>query len=433
MWGVVPVGRPTRIASLACVVGLAFPFAGVVQGAPDDTAVVFTPPPFRVGERAEYESPGNLTFVVGPAETILDKAGRPVSTFVIEENSHTPIIFSVSFSSGLVERMDYPCTQKTAGGCSPWAQWDWTVQGAPGGLGATILQGRTFSIGSSWTINGSCAACRSPAIEVSIHPPDETSPPGTAYVANISASLRPRTYQAPAGVIHMGEGTAFPLKAVLHNRTYVLKKHVEGGAPHVVVSPTPSTYPVSDNVRPWVDGYPQEGEPLPDHMTLADALEATGDGGPADGALLLLDYDWRTFYTVLDPALPPIVLEHASEWEVRLARPGQMDVLRTYEFTRPFPETVIGEIHPGEWSRTEEYLTPSVTRACVTSTIPLWDGVRQVLDLGVLPEFRGFTLHSVDCSLYRLYTWGPTHGFTSEGISMDPTTGFLTFGYVWDD
>lgn len=418
--------------------------------------------PLRVGDQARYQGRFNVTFTVEAPGATFDKSGRSATTFPLraEALEGGVSIHHISVASMLHESAGSPCPVRSQGACTPWRLVNWGIAGVPGLFGATLLQGRTVWIGGSWEVDADCGICLAP-YNVTIQPPTPHSPPGTAYVANITIA-----FSVPLGFtsevaerLHMG-ASPFPLLVELPasagaRREYRLVDVTRGDTP--IVTPHPPITPTYANpfaMHPFVDRRPPEGTPRQGFPTWRDVLEATGpdDLDKRTDALFqrLSIHVFDEGARVLDQRVGTHRLHHLAS-EILLPN----GTVHTVDYTA-FESELAKLLRPGQplvWDARDRY-QPSAqpaAPACLGGAPAAWDVVAHVEALRLFTgPITGFDIASSPlspvCQQYRLAVDGPRQshdhppveaGFTGfasiERVEIDAVTGHLTVAWLWEE
>lgn len=351
-------------------------------------AGTFTPPLFSVGETAAYTGP--FTLSIEPPTTVIDKASRTVEAFGIRQGTST-----VNYIS------PRSMTQETRSGCAVDVDGDcvmhkflWWDQGTPGALGATLLQGRAFAIGDSWTIQGECVPCRAPLV-VTVEPAQTGSPAGTAYVAKIQGNYGPSGFDLwrVSGRIHMGTSHAFPLRLDLDDgRSFTLTAHTPGSTSIFPVStPEPATYIPPLPFMPFENRRPYEGTPPAGWPSWAEARAATGpdpiDTDPNASFVSLLYFQGRehlgiSSFRVVNLTRFALI---ATEFNI----PGQDNIEVQYDYKEPAPADVDLGKDKAIWASETDTSAPSTPGSCPDQGPPIWDTVQLGWSFGFLHELQG--------------------------------------------
>jgi hypothetical protein len=435
------------------------PALSALQGAVEASSSLDVPA-FRLGESARYDysvsgTPYTLNYTVDRLGQALDMAARQVNVTVFTQHAASGSVEErVSVESMLVESRLFTCPVRTNGQCDPWEQILWTEQGRPGVWGAALVQGRSVTVGQSWTIPGTCLACPGPRV-VSVEAPGPTSPAGTAFVLAVTGSVHASTTDH----LHMALDHPFPLLAEVHLEpglvTYRLTAHAPGTGTTIPAPATPAApgYPraLPPSV-PFVGGRPVEGAPFGDHATWAEARAAIGpDPLDADPSLTLVLLSNQVYPVGVRIGSQVTPWERYDAIDARFGHPGSNDTGVSYQRHEYRPAD--RPLSPDAWTSTGYSAHPwgfSPGSLCAPSAPPLWDVVRHGASLGLLSDVRGYRwilapepwdaceggIVEVDGPVHSLFGEAPVgagmegSGF-AESIRYDSQTGLLTGAMLW--
>ena len=390
-----------KVLAVAIAMLSALPFAGLhvaIRARADDAT--FTLPPFQTGDYAAYEDSqdGFLNLSVGALTSVMDKSMRLKDAIPVAYDSWGATeYFSPTTMSLEAHHLECAVARNPNGTCMrPLENWQWYRQGSPAVMGATYLQGRSFSIGDSWNLTGECSECT--WRRVTIESPNERSPMGTDFVAHIRGDYIDTAFK---GRIHMSGNQAFPLLVewAVWGTTTRLLNMTPGSIP--ILPPTPPedpSYSARLPALPFQNGRPVEGTPLPGWPSWSDARNATGpeEATTTSGAQLIHVHYHSPTYNQLDLKYP-VEYERFSrvdfhDVEARFAIPDESDSLTTY-----YADTasVAGFQSPIIYtSATHTTAAASTVVSCPQLSVPLWDTVRAVMGFGYLHDFNGMRLRA---------------------------------------
>ena len=386
---------------------------------------------WSTGDVAEYSGAVQLSFTVGAPVDILGRDGRVVSTFGVQSEvddswNQTDFVGEVS---GAIEVSEVPCPTRGDGGCYPTTMHAWRFQGTPAVLGASLLQGRSFHVGDSWSESSACAACVG-EISVTIGAPWDESPAGTDYVAVIRGDYRfgAAGWWSPSGALHMSAQHSFPLRADLSDGTYVLTRLVAGGGP-----PVPATHGTRSMSSPltavsFSDGRPVEGTLPGGHPSWAASRQQSGAPSVA-GQFVGADYaTGRAWFEV---GTRDVETKATWTWTERyaLAEGAGFDV--TIERTRSLPALGLEAFDRTTWRSAPG--EPRVHGECTDEAVPIWDLASAVVETGLIAEATGYSIRSdwSPCETFLLTVFGATYRpegalvAESEMVSVEMRTGAL--------
>lgn len=378
---------------------------------------LFSPPAFLANTTVSYEDRiGFQNLTIRPIATVTDVFGRLVDAYAVVDVEESPGFQSVAVDyvsphTGLVEVSYDACGGARTPDACVLARYSWGGQGAPTFYGATMLQGRTFSIGDSWTVEGHCSACNG-TVRFTIEPPTANSPAEVDYVVNITGRWKGITQNHfPRGLVHMAADSPYPIlyEENSYRGTVSLRSITPGDNPIVVTSP-PSlkTFEPPLTQVPFVDGRPLEGTPTPGEPAWSEARNATGpDILDRDSSSVLLRVSYSRADSRAADGTPAYLTTFA--YFTTFARPGNNDTKTTYDATQS-PALAPTGLDPRRWRVTETDQPSSALGTCVTVSPVLWEAVRYALDLGLLTDFTGWQFRhdatKLACEQYSFAVYG---------------------------
>jgi hypothetical protein len=408
-----------RLVVVSVVLGLVLvPFPPIGWATATGELVV---PNIRAGDRANYSGQVGLGFKVEGRHEIEDRAGRTVDAIkiaIIRADGREEDHF-LSVESARLEKVDRKCSVRDSSGCLPWTQASWFEQGLPDLFGATLLQGRSFSVGDAWDVSGACYLCNQ-AIHVSIESPNETSPAGTSFVAVVTQRLSTNPDSGLWGSMRLSMTTelAYPLQVITPRGIERLAAFSSGASLLSITDDVDPYYPPLAEVVPPEGDLPPEGDPPLGFPSWREARVLPG----RLGSLTIAPVTALEYY-FLDTT--PISTLHARDHIFRAHTPSssEVDDVTTYKATQ------LGSA-PRAWQISLATEPQWFSPACTNSMVPMWDAVKLGIAAQAPGTFSGF-IGLFGCQYPQVVVLGAAHEWNTEQVVIDLHNGHKVSTLMW--